>query len=242
MSKGEGSVSVPAPAPRVPYAPPVPPEGALASAQAFAASLASRRSVREFAPTPVPREVIEACVAAAATAPSGANKQPWRFVAVSDPAIKREIRIGAEAEERRFYEGRANDEWLADLGPLATAWEKPYLEAAPWLVVLFKLMRDDRAADDGRVTEQVYYVNESVGIAAGMFIAAVHRAGLATLTHTPSPMQFLTTILRRPSYERPFLLLPVGYPAEGCTVPAIERKPLGEVLVFDRPARLSEGM
>lgn len=234
MSKNEGLVGTPPPAPRVPYEAPQPAEGALAAAQAFAASLASRRSVREFSPEPVPREVIEACVAAAATAPSGANKQPWRFVAISDPAIKREIRLGAEAEERRFYEGRANDEWLADLGALATDWEKPFLETAPWLVILFKLMRDDRP---DRVTDQVYYVNESVGIAAGMFIAAVHRAGLATLTHTPSPMQFLTTILRRPDYERPFLLLPVGHPAKGCTVPAIERKPLGEVLVFDRPER-----
>jgi nitroreductase len=207
------------------------PADPLAAARAFADTMATRRSVRAFSRAPVARELIEACVAAANTAPSGANKQPWRFVAVSDPDIKREIRIGAEAEERRFYDERANDEWLADLGLLGTSWEKPFLEDAPWLVVIFKVMRDDRPV---RISDQVYYVNESVGIAAGLFITAVHHAGLATLTHTPSPMQFLTTILGRPSYERPFLLLPVGYAAEGCTVPAIARKPLGEVLVFDR--------
>lgn len=204
----------------------------LAAAQAYLRLMSSRRSVRHYSRRPVPREVIEACVAAASTAPSGAHKQPWRFVAVGDPAIKREIRIGAEIEERRFYEQRASDEWLADIGLLGTTWDKPFLEDAPWLVVLFKVMRDDRPM---RVSDQVYYVNESVGIAAGMFITAVHQAGLVTLTHTPSPMQFLATILRRPAYERPFLLMPVGYPADGCTVPAVTRKPLEEVLVFDRP-------
>lgn len=202
-----------------------------AAARAFARAMATRRSVREFSPRPVAREVIEACVAAAATAPSGANKQPWTFVAVSDPALKREIRLGAEMEERRFYEERANDEWLADLGLLGTGPEKPFIEQAPWLVVLFKKVKDDRAE---RISDQVYYVNESVGIAAGLFIAAIHQAGLATLTHTPSPMQFLGSILRRPAHERPYLLLPVGYPAEGCMVPDIARRPLGEVLVFDR--------
>lgn len=202
-----------------------------AAARAFARAMATRRSVREFSPRPVAREVIEACVAAAATAPSGANKQPWTFVAVSDPALKREIRLGAEMEERRFYEERANDEWLADLGLLGTGPEKPFIEQAPWLVVLFKKVKDDRAE---RISDQVYYVNESVGIAAGLFIAAIHQAGLATLTHTPSPMQFLGSILRRPAHERPYLLLPVGYPAEGCVVPDIARRPLGEVLVFDR--------
>lgn len=196
--------------------------------------LATRRSVRDFSLKPVPREVIEACVAAAASAPSGANKQPWTFVCVSNPAVKREIRMAAEAEERRFYEGRANDEWLADLGLIGTGWEKPFLETAPWLVVIFKKMKDDRA---DRISDQVYYVNESVGIAAGMFITAVHLAGLATLTHTPSPMQFLAKILKRPAHERPFLLLPVGYPAEGCLVPRIKRRPLEEVLVFQEPPR-----
>lgn len=224
-SRREPPRSVPLPARQLPDDP-------VAAARTFAAAMASRRSVREFSSArSVPREVIEACVAAAASAPSGANKQPWTFVAVSDPAIKREIRAGAEAEERKFYEERANDEWLADLGLLGTTASKPFIEHAPWVVVLFKKMRDDRAE---RVSDQVYYANESVGIAAGLFIAAVHQAGLATLTHTPSPMQFLTAILRRPSYERPYLLLPVGYPADGCTVPDIRRRPLSEVLVFDR--------
>lgn len=224
MSGGGEPRGIPLPARSIPADP-------TAAAREFAESMASRRSVREFSSRPVARETIEWCVRAAATAPSGANKQPWTFVAVSDPAIKREIRFGAEAEERKFYEERANDEWLADLGLLGTTADKPFLEEAPWIVVLFKKMRDDR---EGRVSDQVYYVNESVGIAAGLFIAAVHRAGLATLTHTPSPMQFLAGILRRPEHERPFLLLPVGHPADGCTVPDIRRRPLGEVLVFDR--------
>ncbi|MFM1805506.1 MAG: hypothetical protein RL136_2385 [Planctomycetota bacterium] len=208
------------------------PADPLAAARAFAAMLSSRRSIRRFSERPVARELIESCVTAACTAPSGANKQPWTFVAVDDPALKREIRIGAEIEERKFYEERANDQWLADLGLLGTGPEKPFIEEAPWIVVLFKKMRDDR---EGRISDQVYYANESVGIAAGMFIAAVHNAGLATLTHTPSPMQFLTTILKRPAHERPFLLLPVGYPAEDCMVPDIRRRPLDEMLVFNRP-------
>ena len=225
----------PAPRHAPPRAVPLParaiPADPTAAARAFAETMATRRSVRDFSQRPVARETIEWCVAAAASAPSGANKQPWTFVAVSDPAVKREIRSGAEAEEQKFYEERANDEWLADLGLLGTTPSKPFIEEAPWIVVLFKKMRDDRAE---RISDQVYYVNESVGIAAGLFIAAVHQAGLATLTHTPSPMQFLTTILRRPEYERPYLLLPVGYPVDGCTVPDIHRRPLGEVLVFDR--------
>jgi iodotyrosine deiodinase len=215
----------------LPYQLHLPARGSTGEAQAFADLMRSRRSVRNFSTKPVARETIAACVDAANAAPSGANKQPWRFVVVGDPAIKREIRFGAEAEERKFYEERANDEWLADLGSLRTTWEKPFLEVAPWLVVVFKLMKDDR---EERVSDQVYYVNESVGIAVGLFLAAVHQAGLATLTHTPSPMHFLATILKRPSFERPYLLLPVGYPAEDCTVPDIQRKPLSEVLVFDR--------
>ncbi len=201
------------------------------AAQAFANTMRSRRSVREFSTKPVARETIMACVDAANSAPSGANKQPWRFVAVSNPALKHEIRVAAEEEERKFYDARANDEWLADLGLLGTTWEKPFLDDAPWLVVVFKLMKDDRAE---RITDQVYYANESVGIAVGLFIAAVHHAGLVTLTHTPSPMRFLGEILGRPSYERPYLLLPVGHPIEGCLVPDIARKPLSEVIVFDR--------
>jgi nitroreductase len=191
--------------------------------------MSQRRSVRMFSNRPVSRETIEWIVRAAGTAPSGANKQPWRFVCVSDPALKREIREGAEAEEREFYERRANPEWLADLAPLQTDWRKEFLEIAPWLIVVFKLMR----TDEGR---QVYYVNESVGLAVGFLLAAIHHAGLVALTHTPSPMGFLTKILRRPERERPFLLIPVGYPAPDCVVPDIHRKRLEEILVWDRAA------
>ena len=193
--------------------------------------------MRAFSDRPVPQSVIETLVAAASTAPSGANKQPYRFVAVSDPAIKREIRIAAEEEERLFYEKRANEAWLRDLAAFGTGPEKPFLEIAPWLVVVFKLMRDDAA---GRLTDQVYYVNESVGLAAGLFLAAAHHAGLATLTHTPSPMAFLGRILDRPSHERPFLLIPVGHPADDCTVPNLERKPLDQILVIDRGGKPSD--
>lgn len=207
-------------------------EGAEAAAIAFRERMRTRRSVRDFSDRPVSRETIEALVAAAASAPSGANKQPWRFVAVSDPALKREIRLAAEEEERLFYEKRASAEWLRDLAPLGTDPSKPFLEAAPWLVILFKCMKDDRPDRD---SDLVYYVNESVGIAAGFLIAAIHHAGLATLTHTPSPMAFLQKLLLRPEHERAFLLLPVGYPAPHAKVPAIVRKPLEEVLVFDRP-------
>jgi nitroreductase len=185
-------------------------------------------SIRKFSDRPVERDVIESIIRAAGTAPSGANKQPWRFVAVSDPALKREIRLAAEVEEREFYERRASETWLRDLFPLGTDDQKPFLEIAPWLLVVFKLMRDDSAATE---SDQVYYVNESVGIATGLLLAAAHHAGLATLTHTPSPMKFLGRILGRPDYERPYLLIPVGYPVEGCTVPMIERKPLEEIMV-----------
>ena len=205
--------------------------GETKSAQAFADVMRSRRSVRDFSDAPVARETIIACVDAANSAPSGANKQPWRFVAVSDPELKRTIRVAAEAEEKKLYESRANDDWLADLALLGTTWEKPFLETAPWLVVVFRLTKDDRPQ---RVSDQVYYTNESVGIAVGLFIAALHHAGLVTLTHTPSPMRFLGEILARPAYERPYLLLPVGYPAKGCMVPDIQRKALKDVVVFDR--------
>lgn len=208
-------------------------EGAEAAAAAFRDRLRTRRSVRDFSDRPVSRGTIEALVAAAASAPSGANKQPWRFVAVADPALKREIRLAAEREERLFYETRASAEWLRDLAPLGTDPSKPFLERAPWLIVLFKCMKDDRP---DRTSDLVYYANESVGIAAGFLIAAIHHAGLCTLTHTPSPMAFLQRLLRRPEHERAFLLLPVGYPARDAAVPAIARKPLDEVLVFDRPA------
>jgi len=193
-----------------------------ARGRALVESLARRRSVRDFAPDPVPRELIEIAIAAANTAPSGANRQPWHFVAVSDPAVKAEIRRGAEAEEREFYEGgRASEAWLASLAPLGTEWQKPFLETAPWLVVVFKqiYLLD---SDGGKGAN--YYVNESVGIACGLFISAVHEMGLATLTHTPQPMRFLSRILERPESERPYILFPVGYPAPGCQVPAISKK------------------
>jgi len=189
--------------------------------------MARRRSVREFAPEPVPRELIETAVAVANTAPSGANRQPWHFVAVSDSAVKTEIRQGAEAEEREFYEGgRATEEWLEALAPLGTDWRKPFLEIAPWLVVVFKQIHAV-GADGSKLTN--YYVNESVGIACGLFIAAIHQMGLATLTHTPQPMRFLTGILDRPDNERPYILFPVGYPHPDCQVPEISKKELEEV-------------
>ncbi|MEE2886167.1 MAG: nitroreductase family protein [Planctomycetota bacterium] len=188
--------------------------------------LSRRRTVRMFSDTPVPREVIEWLVRSAGSAPSGANKQPWRFVCVQDPALKREIRVAAEREEHELYAHRANEEWLRDLEPLGTDANKGFLEVAPWLVVVFKLVRED----DG---SQVYYVNESVGVATGMFLAAAQVAGLATLTHTPSPMGFLGDILGRPSNERPFVLIPVGYAADDCVVPAhaVERKDLDQIMV-----------
>ncbi len=195
----------------------------------FAELMATRRSVRQFSPEPVPREVVVDAIRAAATAPSGAHRQPWRFVLVGDADTKREIREAAEAEERVNYEGgRLPDDWQEALAPLGTSWEKPYLETAPWLVVVFE-ERYGVAADGARVKN--YYVKESVGIACGIFVAALHQAGLTTLTHTPSPMAFLSRVLNRPRNERPFVLFPVGYPAEDCVVPALERKPLDEVLV-----------
>ena len=200
-------------------------------ARQFYETMRERRSVREFSDRPVSRETIEQIIAAAGTAPSGANKQPWRFVAVQDPAIKQEIRQGAEAEEREFYFRRANQDWIIDLTAIGTDENKPFLETAPWLIVVFKMVKDD---EPGRRTDQVYYVNESVGIAVGLLIAAAHLAGLVTLTHTPSPMKFLAKILNRPAYERPYLLIPVGYPADDCRVPDLTRKPLDRIMVVDR--------
>lgn len=192
--------------------------------------LQTRRSVRSFAPDPVPRELIEAAIAAGHSAPSGANRQPWHFVAVSDPQLKAEIREAAEVEEKAFYEGgRAPDAWIEALAPLGTGPDKPHLTDAPWLVAVFKEVHGV-AADGSNITN--YYVNESVGIACGLFIAAIHRMGLATLTHTPQPMRFLNRILDRPSNERPYILFPVGYPAPDCQVPAIDKKPLEEVVTW----------
>jgi iodotyrosine deiodinase len=204
-----------------------PAESAARAAELFA-ELSARRSVREFSPRPVPREWIAQAIRIAGTAPSGAHRQPWRFVAVADPAVKREIRVAAEAEERASYEHRMSAEWLAALAPLGTDWRKPFLEVAPWLVVVFAELWEER---DGRRIGN-YYVKESVGIACGLFIAALHRMGLATLTHTPSPMGFLNRILGRPRNEKPFILFPVGYPAADATVPDLERKRLDEIAIF----------
>jgi nitroreductase len=198
--------------------------------RAFRAEMATRRSVRHFSPDPVPREMIEHAIMTAASAPSGAHQQPWSFVAVSGADKKHEIRVAAEAEERRNYEGgRMPAEWRAALAPLGTDWRKDFLDTAPWLVVLFEQVHG--WFPDGTVRKH-YYARESVGIACGLFITAVHRMGLVTLTHTPSPMGFLSRTLGRPKNERPFVLLPVGFPADGCTVPALVRKSLDEVATF----------
>jgi len=188
-----------------------------------------RRSVRTFSPEPVPREVIELAVAAANTAPSGAHHQPWTFVAVSDPEVRHRIRVAAEAEEQRFYREREVPDWHEALAKLGTDEHKDYLDVAPWLVAVFA--QKQTPMPDGRLRKN-YYVNESVGLACGLFIAALHAMGLATLPHTPSPMGFLTAILDRPATERPYILFPVGYPASDCRVPDIARKPLSEALVF----------
>ena len=198
-------------------------------AASFYEEVRRRRTVREFSDRPVPREVIEHCLRAAGTAPNGANLQPWHFVVVGDPEIKRKIRVGAEDEEREFYSGKAPQEWLDALAPLGTDEHKPFLETAPWLIVIFGESYGE--LPDGRKVKH-YYTQESVGIATGILITAVHHAGLVSLTHTPSPMGFLNEILGRPSRERPFLVLVVGYPAEGVTVPDITKKPLGEIATF----------
>ena len=195
------------------------------AAAAFYDVMRKRRSVRMFSDKPVSKETIEMIVKAATTAPSGANKQPWAFVCVQDPAIKKQIREGAEAEEREFYAGRAGEQWLKDLAPFGTDENKGFLETVPWLIVVF---RQTKAADGGKV----YYSSESVGLACGMLLSAAQHAGLATLTHTPSPMNFLNTILDRPANERPYLLIPVGYPSDDCVVPAaaVKRKPIDQVM------------
>jgi nitroreductase len=205
------------------------PEEMRQRAEAFLAELRRRRTVREFSDRPVPREIIESCIRAAGTAPNGANLQPWHFVAVSDADLKRQIRQAAEAEEREFYSGRAPQEWLEALAPLGTDAEKPFLETAPYLIAVFSQRYG--LLPDGRKVKH-YYAMESVGIATGMLITAVHNAGLVSLTHTPSPMTFLNELLGRPENERPFLLLVVGYPAEGAKVPVISKKPLAEIASF----------
>ena len=200
-----------------------------ARAADFQAQMARRRTVRDFSDRPVPREVIEQCIRTAGSAPNGANLQPWHFVAISDPRLKQEIRLAAEEEEREFYEHRAPNEWLEAPAALGTTPDKPFLEKAPWLIAIFS--QPYRILPDGRRVKH-YYATESVGIATGFLVAAIHLTGLASLTHTPSPMGFLNKILHRPAHEKPFVLLVVGYPAEGALVPDIQRKPLQEISTF----------
>ena len=217
--------------PFIPYRPERLPEEEMRSrALDFYAGMDRRRSVRAFSPDPVPRELIEIAIRTASTAPSGAHRQPWKFVAVGDPGLKREIRAAAEAEEYESYVGgRMPEEWLEALAPLGTGWEKPFLETSPWIVVVFEELYGLRP-DGGK--RKNYYPKESVGIACGLFIAALHQMGLATLTHTPSPMAFLSRLLDRPANEKPFILFPIGYPAPDAEVPDIRRKGLEEVAVW----------
>jgi len=198
-------------------------------ARALHQALDTRRTVRDFSDQPVPREVIASCIRTAGTAPSGANQQPWHFAVVTDPAIKRQIREAAEAEERAFYEHRAPDEWLEALSHLGTDADKPFLETAPYLIVVFALV--NRTDENGQRTKH-YYPYESTGLATGLLISALHNVGLASLTHTPNPMKFLNQVLERPSNERPFLILGTGYPAEGVKVPDIGRRSLEEICTF----------
>jgi nitroreductase len=198
-------------------------------AASFRKAMQRRRTVRQFSTRPVPREIIEECLLAAGTAPSGANLQPWQFVVISDPKVKREIRAAAEEEEWEFYHRRAPQEWLDALAPLGTDEHKPFLQTAPYIIAIFG--KTHSQLPDGRRVKN-YYVNESVGIATGFLIAALHHAGLVSLTHTPSPMGFINAILNRPSEEKPFLLLVTGYPAEDAQVPVIQKKPLHEITTF----------
>jgi len=201
----------------------------IARAEAYLKQMRGRHSCRAFSEAPVPQAVIEAAIAAAGTAPSGANHQPWYFAAVHSPGLKREIRVAAEAEERAFYEGRASTEWLDALAPLKTDASKPYLETAPWLIVIFAQRRGGVRSGDNK---QNYYVSESVGIATGMLLSALHAAGLATLTHTPNPMTFLNRLCHRPAGEKPYLIIVAGHPAADASVPAhaLIKKPLAEIM------------
>ena len=201
-------------------------EEMVARTQDFYQWLDTRRTVRDFSDRPVPREVMENLVMAASTAPSGAHKQPWTFCLVANADLKKQIREAAEKEEYESYTKRMSEEWLDDLKPIGTDWNKPFLETAPWLVMVFKRVYE--LEEDGAKRNN-YYVNESIGLACGMLLAGIHKAGLVALTHTPSPMNFLKNLLERPDNERPFLLIPVGYPADEVYVPKLERKPLDEV-------------
>ena len=211
----------------------LPPEASTDAAEAFLAYMRQRHSVRDYATDPVPEAVITACIAAAATAPSGANRQPWHFVAIADPAMKARIRDAAEEEERAFYGGGAPDEWLAALEPIGTGVSKPHLTDAPWLIVVFA---ERWGLDDDGNRYKNYSVPESVGIAMGVLITAIHHAGLVCLEHTPNPMAFLNEMLGRPSQEKPLMILPVGYPAAGATVPAVakRKKPFDRVATVFR--------
>ncbi|MEQ9403447.1 MAG: nitroreductase family protein [Cyclobacteriaceae bacterium] len=191
--------------------------------------LDTRRTVRDISDKPISRELINNLIMAGSTAPSGAHKQPWTFCAISNPEMKKKIREAAEKEEYDSYHGRMSDRWIKDLKPIGTDWNKPFLEEAPWLIIIFKRVFEN---DENGEKVNNYYVNESVGIACGMIISAIHKAGLVTLTHTPSPMNFLTKILERPDNERPYLLLPIGYPKDDVYVPELKRKELDEVAVF----------
>ncbi len=204
------------------------PEEQLQRARQFFEQCQRRRTVREFSDKPVSRQLLELLINTAGTAPSGANRQPWQFVVVTDPKLKHQIRIEAEKEERENYERRMPQEWLDDLAVLGTDWHKEFLEIAPALIVVFAINYDL----EGERIHKNYYVKESVGIAVGFLLAAIHNAGLVSLTHTPSPMDFLQRILERPENEKPYLLIPVGHPKEGATVPNIRRKPLEEILLW----------
>ena len=208
----------------------MPPAEQLSASREFLGRMASRRSVRFFSSEPFSFELIENAIRCASLAPSGANQQPWSFVVVKDPEIKRNIREAAEAEERASYEHRMPADWLEALAPLGTDWHKEFLETAPYLIVVFRIDFGLTQTADGEMKTKHYYVQESVGIATGFLLAALHMAGLATLTHTPSPMGFLSTIFNRPKNERPFVLIPVGLPAPDATVPAITKKSITEVM------------
>jgi iodotyrosine deiodinase len=197
--------------------------------QEFFKWMDKRRTIRDFSDKPIPENVIENILMAASTAPSGAHKQPWTFCVIKDPEIKKQIRIAAEKEEKESYENRMTDEWLKDLQPIGTDWHKSFLETAPYLIVIFKRSYE---TEDNNHKHQNYYVTESCGIACGFLLTAIHNAGLAALTHTPSPMNFLAKILNRPQNEKPFLLIPVGYPADECWVPDIKRKNIGDICVW----------
>ena len=211
----------------------MPVEDSIRRSEAVLNLMRRRRTVRQFSNDPVPIEIIQNAIATAGTAPSGANQQPWRFVVVQDPEVKLKIREAAEAEERESYEHRMSSEWLEALAPLGTDWHKPHLTEAPYIIVAFRLDYGIKALPNGgQQRVKHYYPGESIGIAVGMLISALHASGLATLTHTPSPMKFLNEVLERPSNERPFVVLPVGYPAEDCVVPVVTKKPLDEIMLI----------